>query len=106
MKPSDKKAMLQDPALYWGIYEYVQDHDLNTESACQRHKGNELWGKVYMDVDNKKIPAIKKEVEWYQAPMNATCGTDKYKWMVTRDFTCFLLHTQLGIPHTTELKSF
>ena len=103
---SARKAMIKDPTLYWGIYDYVMANGLVTPVACYRHEIDSPWGMVFRVTMTDSLTVIKKDVEENNIPVNTACGIGVMKWSVVRDYTCFRLNTQLGIRHTSEVKSF
>ena len=79
---------------------------LVTMEACYRHEIDSPWGMVFRVTMMDSFTVIKKDVEDNNIPVNTACGNGVMKWSVVRDYTCFLLHTQLGIRHTSEVKSY
>ena len=52
------------------------------------------------------VTNIVNEVDTYRIPVNAAVGPGWLKWMVVRNYTCYVLHTQLGLEHSIYMKSF
>ena len=92
--------------VYWGIFDYVMANGLVTMEACYRHEIDSPWGMVFRVTMTDPFTVIKKDVEENNIPVNTACGNGVGKWSVVRDYACFLLHTQLGIRHSSEVKSF
>ena len=99
------RAMLKDPTLFYGIERYVSSNNLTTENACHFHKANEMWGIVFRVKMKESIHNIQLDVEINRVPVNAAVGLGVFKWMVVRDYTCYIMHTQLGLPHAIEMRS-
>ena len=55
---------------------------------------------------NESIHDIQFDVEINSVTVNAAVGLGVFKWMVVRDYTCYIMHTQLGLLHTIEMMSF
>ena len=54
----------------------------------------------------ESLHAIALDVEINRVPVNAATGLGVWKWTIARDYTCYILHTQLGLRHTIEMMSF
>ena len=80
------------------------NHNLTSENACSLHKANEMWGIVFRVKMKESLHNIQRDVEINRVPVNAAVGPGVLKWMVVRDYTCYIMHTQFGLLHTIEVK--
>ena len=112
---SDNHAMRKDPVLYYAIDEYVKKHKLYSEDACRFHMitdddldraQRQEWGTVFRVMMEEPINIIANEIAAYRIPVNPATGAGRFKWMVVRNYTCYVLHTQLGLQHTIYVRSF
>ena len=60
---SARKAMVKDPTLFWGIFDYVMVNGLVKEEECYRHEVDGLWGMVFRVTMADPITVINKDVE-------------------------------------------
>ena len=112
---SANRAMLKDPTLYYGIEKYVKEHDLTSQDACRFHMitddsaartHRETWSTVFRVMMEEPVNKLQAEVDAYRIPVNAATGPHWYKWMIVRNYTCYILHSQLGLHRSLYIKSF